>query len=98
MTALTFPDLTAFAWFAAAWIVYSIVIEKTAKGRTSLNALMNRYRDKWMEQPLALTTTGVVIVMWQRQFASDARKAFEAEPAPGRRSNKNLRPSPSRRR
>ncbi len=29
--------------------------------------------------PLALTTTGVVIVMWRRQFASDARKAFEAE-------------------
>ena len=246
MTALTLPDLTAFAWFAGAWIIYSIVIEKTEKGRTSLNALMNTYRDEWMEQllardmrmvdaqvtaalqngtaffastsliaiggaltllrsseeiitvmsllpfgatpsrglwdlkmlgliiifvyaffkfawsyrlfnyfaimvgaapppaerntaaaqsfahraarlcadagrhfnrgqrafffalgylgwflgplPLALTTTGVVIVMWRRQFASDARKAFEAEPAPGRRSNRNLRPSPSRRR
>ncbi len=52
MTALALPDLAAFAWFAGAWIVYSIVIEKTAKGRTSLNALMNAYRDEWMEQLL----------------------------------------------
>jgi uncharacterized membrane protein len=246
MTALTLPDLAAFVWFAGAWIVYSIVIEKTAKGRTSLNALMNAYRDEWMEQllmrdmrmvdaqvtaalqngtaffastsliaiggaltllrsgdeimtvmsllplgatssrglwdlkmmgliiifvyaffkfawsyrlfnyfaimvgaapppsekntaaaqafahraaklcadagrhfnrgqrafffalgylgwflgplPLALTTTGVVIVMWRRQFASDARKAFEAEHAPARRPGKTIKPFPSRRR
>jgi uncharacterized membrane protein len=246
MTALSLPDLAAFAWFAGAWIVYSIVIEKTAKGRTSLNALMNNYRDEWMEQllmrdmrmvdaqvtaalqngtaffastsliaiggaltllrsseeiitvmsllpfgatpsrglwdlkmmglivifvyaffkfawsyrlfnyfaimvgaapppkekdtaaaqafahrasklcadagrhfnrgqrafffalgylgwflgplPLALTTTGVVAVMWRRQFASDARKAFEAEPAPARRPSKTVRSFPSRRR
>ncbi len=52
MTALALPDLAAFAWFAGAWIIYSIVIEKTAKGRTSLNALMNAYRDEWMEQLL----------------------------------------------
>jgi uncharacterized membrane protein len=246
MTALTLPDLAAFVWFAGAWIVYSIVIEKTTKGRTSLNALMNAYRDEWMEQllmrdmrmvdaqvtaalqngtaffastsliaiggaltllrsgdeimtvmsllplgatssrglwdlkmmgliiifvyaffkfawsyrlfnyfaimvgaapppsekntaaaqafahraaklcadagrhfnrgqrafffalgylgwflgplPLALTTTGVVIVMWRRQFASDARKAFEAEHAPARRPGKTIKPFPSRRR
>jgi uncharacterized membrane protein len=29
--------------------------------------------------PLALTTTGILIVMWQRQFASESRKAFEAD-------------------
>ena len=29
--------------------------------------------------PLALTTTGVVIVMWRRQFSSDARKAFDVD-------------------
>jgi uncharacterized membrane protein len=29
--------------------------------------------------PFAITTTGIVIVMYRRQFASDARKAFEAE-------------------
>jgi uncharacterized membrane protein len=54
--------------------------------------------------PLALTTTGVLIVMWRRQFASESRKAFEADaidrdalgsPAPKRRV---LKPSPSRRR
>ena len=49
---LALPDLAAFAWFAGAWIIYSIVIENTAKGRTSLNALMNAYRDEWMEQLL----------------------------------------------
>jgi uncharacterized membrane protein len=53
MTVLTLPDIAAFAWFIGAWIAYSIVIEKTAKGRSSLNALMNRYRDDWMEQLLA---------------------------------------------
>ncbi len=52
MTALAFPDLAACAWFLSAWIVYSIVIEKSAKGRTSLNALMNDYRDEWMERLL----------------------------------------------
>jgi len=36
MTALSLPDLAAFAWFAGAWIVYSFVIENTAKGRTSI--------------------------------------------------------------
>jgi len=30
--------------------------------------------------PLVVTTTGVVIVMWLRQFSSDARKAFEGTP------------------
>ena len=34
--------------------------------------------------PLALTTTGIVIVMWRRQFASDARLAFSQTP-PGPR-------------
>ncbi|HYC16767.1 MAG TPA: DUF599 family protein [Pseudolabrys sp.] len=52
MTALTLPDLAACAWFLGAWIIYSIVIEKSAKGRTSLNALMNDYRNEWMERLL----------------------------------------------
>ena len=30
--------------------------------------------------PLAITTAGVLIVMWRRQFASPARKAFESAP------------------
>jgi len=53
MTSLSFPDIAAFVWFTGAWIIYSIVIEKTQKGRTSLNALMNNYRDEWMERLLA---------------------------------------------
>jgi uncharacterized membrane protein len=52
MTVLSLPDLAAFVWFVAAWIVYSIVIERSAKGRTGLNALMNSYRDEWMERLL----------------------------------------------
>jgi hypothetical protein len=53
MLSFTLPDLLAIAWFLGAWIAYSIVIEKTAKGRSGLNALMNHYRDEWMEQLLA---------------------------------------------
>lgn len=53
MPAFTLPDLLAFAWFLGAWIAYSVVIERTAKGRSGLNALMNSYRDEWMEQLLA---------------------------------------------
>jgi uncharacterized membrane protein len=45
--------------------------------------------------PLALSTLGVVIVMWRRQFNSDARLAFEASGGPVKR---RVRPSPSRRR
>jgi uncharacterized membrane protein len=52
MPPFTLPDLLALAWFLAAWIAYSIVIELTAKGRDGLNALMNVYRDQWMERLL----------------------------------------------
>jgi uncharacterized membrane protein len=53
MTALTLPDILAFAWFLGCWLIYSLVIENTAKGRSGLNALMNGYRDDWMERLLA---------------------------------------------
>ena len=53
MTALTLPDLFAFIWFVAAWLGYSLLIERTAKGRTGLNALMNGYREVWMERLIA---------------------------------------------
>jgi uncharacterized membrane protein len=52
MLAFTLPDTLALALFVACWIGYSILIEKTALGRGSLNALMNRYRDQWMLQLL----------------------------------------------
>ena len=53
MPAFTLPDLLALAWFLGVWIAYSLLLERTAKGRRSLNALMNLYRDEWMERMLA---------------------------------------------
>jgi uncharacterized membrane protein len=52
MTMLSSIDLLAFAWFLAAWLGYSYVIERTDKGRHGLNALMNKYRDAWMQHML----------------------------------------------
>lgn len=52
MPVLTLPDILAIAYFIGAWIAYSLVIEKTAAGRRSLNARVNGYRDNWMEQLL----------------------------------------------
>jgi len=53
MAAFTLLDLLAFAWFVGVWIGYSLLIEKSAKGRDGLNAMMNGYRDEWMERLLA---------------------------------------------
>ena len=41
MPALALPDLLAFAWFLIAWIGYSVVIERSPRGRLGLNALLN---------------------------------------------------------
>jgi len=53
MFGLTLWDWLALGWFLGAWIVYSLIIEKSPKARRSLNALMNGYRDAWMQQMLA---------------------------------------------
>ena len=53
MLAFTLPDLLALGWFVACWLVYSLVIEKTAHGASGLNARMNGYRDQWMNELLA---------------------------------------------
>src|SRR5664279_3668866 len=53
MAAFTLLDLLAHAWFLGAWLGYSLIIEKSAKGRRGLNAMMNLYRDEWMERLLA---------------------------------------------
>ncbi len=53
MLSFTLPDMLALGWFLVCWIAYSVVIEKTAHGRQSLNALMNAYRDRWMMELLA---------------------------------------------
>ncbi len=46
-------DLVALAWFVGSWIAYALVLEHTAYGRASLNALMNRHRETWMRLMLA---------------------------------------------
>jgi uncharacterized membrane protein len=46
-------DVLALAWFIAAWIGYSIALELTPYGQRSLNVLMNRYREVWMQRMLA---------------------------------------------
>ena len=53
MLTFSLPDLLAFAWFVGVWLAYSMMIEKTSRGRRSLNALMNGYRNAWMEQLLS---------------------------------------------
>src|SRR5882757_9605113 len=53
MPILTLPDILALAYFIGAWIAYSLVIEKTATGRRSLNSRMHSYRDDWMDRLIA---------------------------------------------
>jgi uncharacterized membrane protein len=53
MTPFSNLDLVALAWFVGSWIAYAFVLEHTAYGRTSLNALMNRHRESWMRLMLA---------------------------------------------
>ncbi len=45
-------DVLALAFFVVAWIGYAITLEWTRVGRTGLNALMDRYRDEWMQRML----------------------------------------------
>jgi uncharacterized membrane protein len=46
-------DAFALLYFVAAWFAYSVVIERSALGKQSLNALMNAYRERWMLEMLA---------------------------------------------
>src|SRR3569623_3770312 len=50
MHSLSLPDALALALFVAAWLGYSVAIEKTASGKKSLNALMHTYREQWIDQ------------------------------------------------
>lgn len=43
-------DLIALALFAGAWLAYAYAVERTAFGRTSLNARMNEVRAHWMRR------------------------------------------------
>jgi uncharacterized membrane protein len=46
-------DVLALIYFVAAWIGYSILVEFTTHGHQSLNAMMNAYRERWMQELLA---------------------------------------------
>lgn len=46
------PDLIALAMFAGAWAAYAFALERSPKGKTSLNARMDQIRGAWMEQML----------------------------------------------
>lgn len=46
------PDILALALFIAAWTSYHIILESHRFGNVSLNALMHRYRQAWMEEML----------------------------------------------
>jgi uncharacterized membrane protein len=52
MTLFTLPDLVALACFVGAWIGYAVAVEWTPRGRDTLNAHMDRYREVWMRRML----------------------------------------------
>lgn len=45
-------DLAALAGFVAAWAAYAAAVEWTPRGRDTLNAHMDRYREIWMRRML----------------------------------------------
>ena len=45
-------DLAALACFAGAWAIYAITVEWTPRGRDTLNAHMDRYREIWIRRML----------------------------------------------
>jgi uncharacterized membrane protein len=52
MNLFTLPDLVALACFVGAWIGYAVAVEWTPRGRDTLNAHMDRYREVWMRRML----------------------------------------------
>jgi uncharacterized membrane protein len=45
-------DLVAIFFFAAAWVAYALVVERTRHGHAGLNARMNRFREIWIRRLL----------------------------------------------
>lgn len=52
LTIFTTADLIAVALFVCAWAFYAYAVERSAFGKTSLNARMNGARADWMRQML----------------------------------------------
>ena len=49
---IAWPDMAALALFVTAWGTYHALLESRRFGGRSLNALMNRYRQRWLEEML----------------------------------------------
>lgn len=47
-TGFSVPDYVGLAFFAAAWLAYYLMTERTEAGRRSLNRVMNSHRYAWM--------------------------------------------------
>jgi len=52
MDLFTPVDLVALAWFVSLWSAYAIGVEAHPRAGSSLNALMDRYREVWMRRML----------------------------------------------
>ena len=48
ISAFTVADYVGLAFFAAAWLAYYLMVERTPAGRRSLNRVMNAHRYAWM--------------------------------------------------
>jgi uncharacterized membrane protein len=53
MTVFSTADLIAAAFFAVSWAAYYLFVEWSARGRASLNRIMDDYRHVWMRRMLA---------------------------------------------
>ena len=49
MTGFSFLDLLALGWFIAAWLGFTLIVDRSAFGRPSLSRLMDDHRRLWME-------------------------------------------------
>lgn len=45
-------DFVAIGFYALAWLLYAITVERTAHGRKTLNALINPFRELWLRRML----------------------------------------------
>jgi uncharacterized membrane protein len=52
MLEFSYLDIIALAWFAGAWGVYALALDRSLYGQRGLNRRMNHYRERWMQQML----------------------------------------------
>ena len=52
MLGFSYLDYAAVAWFAIAWGIYALMLDRSLYGGRGLNRRMNRFREQWMQQML----------------------------------------------